>query len=222
MQNSNKNLVFLSLLLVICSQSVHATLVTGVYQGEVTQDSGLGLNGQTMQVVLTYEDTTTGATSGDSTTYSGLITSTTVSIGMNLWTYDGSGSSTLFLRDNDVVTFSNGPEDRVTLFVSDFVGPDLGTGPIAFGPELSVFMSDLLPDDMPDAVIDDAVLPPVAFDPLLFSNGSSFSLSWSTENDQSYSIVVDSFSAAPIPIPAAFLLFSSALGFLTILRHKFS
>lgn len=193
----------------------HAGEVTGVYEGTVTGDSGLGLNGQTMRVEITYEDTTAGSPSGNQTFYIGLVTSATVTIGTNVWTYDGSGSSSLFLSDNDVITFANGAEDRVSNFgASDFTGPDLGTGPIVFGPSLSITLSDLLPTGTPDAVDDDTVLPSEPFDPALFDDTGSISnsmrFSWGVgEFGETFvAIQVDGFSAveagsapARLPLP---------------------
>ena len=208
--------ILLILTAIFSINHLHAASVTGIYEGIITNDSGLGLLGQTLRVQLTYEDSTTGTPRDSSTLYSGLITDANVTVGSNIWGYDGSGSSRLFLNDNDTIVISNGPEDRVNLSVSSFTGPDLGTGPIFFGPQLQLRLSDLEPNGTPDAVVDDTVLPSTPFDIALFDDDNSvlsntLSFSWSTEDDDFFIFSADAFELVPIPVPAAVWLFGSAI-----------
>ena len=217
MQNFFRSLLITATL--ITAGYASAAEVTGIYEGVVATDSGLGLVGQTMRVEVTYDDSTVGSASGSATLYSGLVTSSTVTIGSNVWNYDGSGTSSLFLRDNDVVVFSNGPEDRVSLNAGDFTGPDLGTGPIVFGPSLAITLSDVEPAPTPDAVDDDTVLPSSPFDPGLFDNGPALSNSlrfdWFVgDGETSVFITMDQYSLIPqatpsevsVPLPIAALV----------------
>lgn len=72
MRNALHGIAFLTLGTLMTS--VFAEEVTGRYEGTITTDSGLGLNGQPMVFAYTYEDSTTGTASGAATFFTGPVT----------------------------------------------------------------------------------------------------------------------------------------------------
>ncbi len=216
LRNNIMKSIIVLILLFFVSSSLQAAEVTGVYEGTIVTQSGpidLGFVGQTMQVEVTYEDSTTGTTGSSSTVFTGLVTSAKVTIAGNIWNYDGTGFSRLRLNDDDVIVFAVGTEDRLNLSVSSFTGPDLGTGTIVSGPSLTMNLSDVIPNMAPDGITSETVLPATPFDPGLFNNSpsssgieNSFDFEW-TVNDievgDLYRIEVEDFSIASVATPAS-------------------
>ncbi|NNM01514.1 MAG: hypothetical protein HKO62_12245 [Gammaproteobacteria bacterium] len=207
--------------------SAPAAEISASYEGIIASDSGLGLVGQTMRVDITWDTATAGSPSGNATFYTGLITAATVTVGANVWSYNGSGSTSLFLYNDDVIVFANGPEDRVNLSAGGMEGPELGTGTPLSPPTLAVDLFDLEPAGTPDGLSDDTVLPAMPLDPALFqdtaSQDSRMRLSWFTgpignifNNFQVNDFALVQGPPAPdapvgVPVPVAALLVLAVL-----------
>ena len=156
--------------------TVHAVPVTATFEGPVSQDSGLGLIGQTMTLTLTYDDASAPSFGTNQKFYSGAVSSATVMVGTNRWTFNTDvGFDDLILTNDYVQSFAAGVEDSFQLFLGDFSGPDLGTAtpgdpvdPSAFG--LSLFLYDADPTGSPDALEAAEPLPNPPPDVADFSN----------------------------------------------------
>jgi len=121
--NRARHQLCLLILLSLISCGAFAAIVDGSYKGVIDQDSGLGLTGETMRIDFSYDDSVAGSASGSSTFYSGLINTFSVTIGSNVWsTPVGGGSASLFLNNDDVIVFSAGTEDRISLTVGSHFG----------------------------------------------------------------------------------------------------
>lgn len=190
--------------------SARAAQVSASYAGVIDSDSGIGLIGQTMRFDFTYEDSITGTPSGSGFVYSGSLVSATVTIGANVWTYNG-GFENVRLNDDDVIVFSIGVEDRVSFSSSDYTGPDLGLGATnSNSRSFTVRLSDNVPGGAPDGLSADAQLPNPAPDPALFQTAptasQNLSFSWTVGDPETgtfYNVSTSDVTipAAPVPIP---------------------
>lgn len=204
----------ITFLLYLFVGNVSAATVSGSYGGIIDDDSGLGFLGQTLRADFSYESDTVGTPSGASTMYTGFLESMVVTVGANIWTWDGD-ADTLFLWDDDVIT--SGSEDRVQLFVDGFTGPQLVAGPL-FGIAFSIYMSDLEPAGAPDGISGDNSLASMAPNPDNFSgtggvlNQMDLTFTSGALGQFTNNIATSQFSnISPIPLPAAFWLLVSAL-----------
>lgn len=208
---------------------VRAATVSASYTGIIAADSGLGLLGQSLRADFSYDDAVAGTASGSGSFYQGFLDSLVVSIAGHSWTFNaGSGLDFLYLNDDDVITFANGVEDRVTLFADGFSGPDLGTGtvnPSSFS--FSLFLSDNEPFGSPDGLSADNVLPASAPVPELFSlspagDANNMSFSWFVGDPEFGGdfYLISTNSVTTVPLPAGFWLLGSALLALRMLTTR--
>lgn len=209
----------------LVATGVQAAVVNASYEGVITQDSGLGLLGQTLRADLSYDDAITGTPSGNSYLYQDLLLSLNVSVGASTWIYDvTNGFDAQFLYDDDVLVFVNGVEDRVNLSASTFSGPDLGTGSVSpFTYTFELQLQDNVPSGTPDGLAADDSLPGSPLDAALFSlspgpSANSLAFGWVAGNPEfggiRYEIStsqVASVSAVPLP-GAVWLLGTAVLG----------
>lgn len=206
-----------------------AATVTSSYAGLIAEDSGLGLLGQTLRVDFSYDDSVAGSASGAAFLYQDFLASLVVGIGENSWTFDVvDGFEFLFLDDDDVITFANGVEDRVSLPADVFNGPDLGTGavnPASFS--FSLFLSDNVPFGGPDGLGADDVLPASAPVPELFSldpgeSANSMSFSWFVGDPELGGdfFLIETDSVTTVPEPAAIWLLGTGLLALHVLKRR--
>lgn len=205
-----------------------AATVTGSYAGLIAEDSGLGLLGQTLRVDFSYDDSVAGSAIGAAFFYQDFLESLVVSIGGNSWTFDGvDGFDSLFLNDDDVITFAVGVEDRLSLSADVFNGPDLGTGtvnPASYS--FSLFLSDNVPFGSPDGLGADDVLPASAPVPELFSldlgSANRMSFSWVVGDPEMggdfFLIATDSVTT--VPEPTAVSLLGTGLLALQVLKRR--
>lgn len=196
-----------------------AAPVSGIYEGTIFADSGLGLIGQTMTVDFTYDDATPAGGTGF---YTDLVSSMTVTIGSNVWTWDSGGSSFANLQDNDVIIFSAGVEDRVTMSAYEFSGPSLAVDVDDSSYALDIYLNDVTPENDPDGLASED-LPPVVPDPGLFQYTQTVSpllafsfVSGDFETGTFYQIQADNVELVPEPASAALL----GLGGLVLLRRR--
>lgn len=206
-----------------------AATVTGSYAGLITEDSGLGLLGQTLRVDFSYDDSVAGSASGAAFLYQDFLESLVVRIGGNSWTFDGvDGFESLFLNNDDVITFANGVEDRVSLSADFFNGPDLGTGtvnPASYS--FSLVLSDNVPFGSPDGLGADDVLPASAPVPELFSlspgeSANNMTFRWFVGNPELggdfFRIATNSVTT--VPEPTAIWLLGTGLLALQVLKRR--
>jgi hypothetical protein len=207
--------ITVTLLALLSNGLAFAADVTGIYEGTITSDSGLGFTGQTLRVEITYDDSTTGVTSTSSTAYTGLVTAARVSVGSHTWDYDGNGNSSVRLYNDRVIVFSIGTEDRVSFFnAGPFTGPDLGTGTIVSGPSFRMTLSDNQPNGAPDGLTVATSLPSDPFDPALFQDTSNLNnvllFTWTVDDIELgdiYTLRVEDFSlvteteSVAVPLP---------------------
>lgn len=144
-----------------------AAEVSGGYMGTVSQDDGLGLIGQTMTAQFTYDDTTPVSFSSLGTSYDNPLTSATVTIGANVWTWNSADYSSITLYDNDIILIPVGEEDRAEIDASTFSGPSLVPNVEDFSYSLSIYLNDEEPDGNPDGLSSED-LPSMVPDPGLF------------------------------------------------------
>lgn len=124
-------------------QPTLAAPVSASYQGIIQSDSGLGLLGQVLRVDFSYDASISGSPSGSATFYADFIESMTVRIGAHQWNWQPGGSASMFLNNDDVITFLIGTEDRIYLEAAGFSGPDIAPEPAgAESYRLSLFLSD--------------------------------------------------------------------------------
>lgn len=188
--------------------STRAVEVSGSYQGVIDSDSGIGLIGQTMRFDFIYEDSVAGTASGSGFRFQSFLVSATVTIGTDVWTYNG-GASNVFLNNDDVIVFSIGTEDRVNFSSSDYTGPDLGLGATnSSSRTFTVRLSDNVPSGAPDGLTDDTVLPNPAPDPALFQVSpfatKSLSFTWivgDPETGTFYNVSTADVTAASAAVP---------------------
>ena len=206
-----------------------AATVTGSYAGLITEDSGLGLLGQTLRVDFSYDDSVAGSASGAAFLYQDFLESLVVRIGGNSWTFDGvDGFESLFLNNDDVITFANGVEDRVSLSADFFNGPDLGTGtvnPASYS--FSLVLSDNVPFGSPDGLGADDVLPASAPVPELFSlspgeSANNMTFRWFVGNPELGSdfFRIATNSVTTVPEPTAIWLLGTGLLALQVLKRR--
>lgn len=211
--------------------TIQASPVSGSYEGVISSDSGIGLTGQTMRFDFTYDDSVAGTPSGSAFLYQSFLSSATVTIGTNVWTYNG-GSSFMFLNNDDVIVFSIGTEDRVNFSSADYTGPDLGLGTTnSNSRNFTVRLSDNVPTGAPDGLTEDSVLPNPVPDPALFqtspSANTSLSFSWTVGDPETgtfYTVTTSDVvvSSTPVPIPgpvAPVLLLTMLVASLIALRR---
>lgn len=214
----------------LLNQASHAALVTASYEGIIDSDSGLGLIGEVMQVSLTYDDSIapsyswTGGNLNDSAMFDNFVTSMTVTIGSNSWNWNSSGTSSIFLYNDALISYSIGTEDRVESLVSDFSGPELVAGAHSYSSNL--FLSD---NNALDALTDGQNLPNPAPDADLFTRteGNLLQFEFYTPNEfdpwgNYYLIETAGVSnTSPVPVPAAAWLFGSGLlGLIGVARRR--
>jgi hypothetical protein len=207
-----------------------AATVTGSYAGVIASDSGLGLLGQTLRVDFSYDDSVAGSPSGAAFSYQDFLESLVVSVGANSWTFDGvDGFDFLFLYDDDVITFANGVEDRVSLSADVFTGPDLGTGTVnPSSYSFSLFLSDNVPFGSPDGLSAADMLPASAPVPELFSHNpgesaNSMSFSWFDGDPEMGGdfFLIATNSVTTVPEPAAIWLLGTGILALQVMkRHR--
>ncbi len=160
---AKRGIVFLVGILAMAAPS-QAALVSGIYAGTISDDDGLGLLGQTLTVDFTYDDTTPASFGS---TYDNLLTNLTVSIGTDVWTWNTSGYSSVSLANNQVILFSVGQEDRMTLSAYEFSGPSPAPDVEESSYSLDIYLNDDTPDGDPDGLSSEN-LPSVVPDPGLF------------------------------------------------------
>ena len=130
----------------LLSPTSQAAPVSAAYEGIIVTDSGLGLNGQVLQVAFTYDDSIAPGTSwiggnlNDSAMFENHLISMTVSIGASSWDWDNTGTPAIFLYNDALISYSIGSEDRVESFVSGFTGTELVSGAHSYSSNL--FLSD--------------------------------------------------------------------------------
>ncbi len=206
-----------------------AATVTASYAGLIAEDSGLGLLGETLRVDFNFDDSIAGSASGASFLYQDFLESLVVSIGGNSWTFDVvAGFESLFLNNDDVITFANGVEDRVSLSAGFFNGPDLGTGPVnPANYSFSLFLSDNVPFGSPDGLSADDVLPASAPVPELFSlspgeSANRMSFSWFVGNPELGGdfFRIETNSVTTVPEPATMWMLGSGLLALQVLKRR--
>jgi hypothetical protein len=204
---------FLALLLFGAPAS--AALVHGVYLGTVEiEGGGFGLLGQTFRADITYDTDTIGTpTSLGSNNFNDAVKELTVSIGQHQWTWNATdGTSSIELRD--------GPVDHFEVRAKGFTGPDLSSTPTAADSyQFFLDLYDLVPDNAPNGVSDQAVLPSIAPDPDLFEPSPS-GKALVFQITGAGLLMTTTFSAAPVPIPAAALLLGGALAVLPAFRRR--
>lgn len=206
------SMLVLGVLLTTSSPS-HAALVSGSYIGTIYDDGGLGLLGQTLTVDFTYDDTTPISFGS----YDDPITSATVTIGTNVWTWIPTGGSWASLSDNEVILFAVGEEDRASFFAYEFSGPSLAANVEDYSYTLSIYLNDEEPDGNPDGLTSEN-LPPVVPDPGLFQYTEferpllEFSfISGDAELGEYYFIRANDVSLIPEPAIMSLLGFGGAL-----------
>ncbi len=213
----------------LLTTGAQAATVTGSYAGLIAADSGLGLLGQTLRVDFSYDDSVAGTASGSGFLYENFLESLVVVIGANAWTYDVvNGAESLFLNNDDVISFVIGVEDRINLFADSFSGPDLGTGtvnPASFSFSLS--LSDNVPAGSPDGLSADDVLPSSAPLPELFSlspagDAHNMSFSWFVGDPElgGESFVISTSDVTTVPEPATIWLLATSLLVLPLLKRR--
>ncbi len=206
--------------MLVFSQSGHAGILSGSYSGSIDSDAGLGLIGQTMQVDFSYDDSIApySTLANGSSSYSGFLQNLSISIGSNTWNWDSvNGYADITLYDNDLIVFSQGIEDRISLFVGAFTGPDLVAGPVD-NYSFELYLHDILPLDNPDGLTADTQLPTQAPDANLFDQGNmqntmQFSFVAGDPETGDYYLIstANVTNASPVPIPPAAWLFASTL-----------
>lgn len=208
-----KNVINLSKSVVLAAgltiSSANAAIVSGSYQGVIDSDSGLGLIGQTMQVDFSYDD----ATPNTFGYFDNYLVSMAVTIGSNTWLWDSvNGYSSAFLYNDSFQSFAVGVEDSVSAFNDTFIGPDLVAGADWYSFDL--YLSDNTPNDAPDGLVDDTVLPAVAPNPSLFNtpNGNFMTFSFVTGDPETGNrYFISTANVSNVPLPSAAWLFGTAL-----------
>lgn len=210
------------------AHSSHAATVNGSYQGTIDSDSGLGFIGQLMHVDFSYDDSLVGVLDFGVYSFDSFLQSMTIRISTHTWHWrSATGYSLMTLRDDDVVVFSIGVEDRINAFAETFDGPDVVAEPVDPGAYFfQLYLSDNEPIGTPDGLTDASVLPPVAPDPALFSGPGNRTMVFSfhtgdVESGDHYLIsTADVTPGTPIPVPAAAWLLVTGLAGLSVRRGR--
>lgn len=221
------------MLVLALGQSATHAAVSGSYQGTITEDSNLGLIGQTMRVDFTYNENTAPElpTGSNYALFQDFLQSMTVTIGSNVWQWGPNGYSSIFLYND--YSPGSGVEDAISSFNGTFIGPSLVGMPVA--PEaysLDMYFTDRPTNGQPDALDSALVLPAAAPNPNLFrvqdfqgveTNENIIQFHFSTgleegegsPNFRTYFIhAADITLAAPVPEPSAALMLLAGMGVL--------
>ena len=194
---------------------VQAQSVTGVYVGTVSGGGGsetsteLGIDGETMEVEITYDDSVAGVQAEDFLgnpitglfEYTDALTTVTITIGARQWTLSQTAGQQNLLQLGNDVAFGATNRDYFQAFLTGFSGPDFSelaaVDPRATDFSASINFADTLPQPSPDGFSDSASLPPTPLATLLFSEQDRILLSWDTSTDpetgQSFKIVGRNF-----------------------------
>ncbi|MCB1745103.1 MAG: hypothetical protein KDK91_32345 [Gammaproteobacteria bacterium] len=192
--------------------------VSARYVGQVADDMGLGLIGESVTVRFRYDASvpssgrglsTAGPFAGNYRIFRNFLRSAQVQIGNRSWVWTrGGGQDWLSLHDQ--------PSGDLLLFSANgFDGPALdGAGPVAAGEfGLRVRLEDFTPLPEPDGLSTELALPDIAPDPAVFEGGERSMIFYQgLSTDPGYlAVSADLTSSIALPLPPGLVLFGSAL-----------